>query len=647
MRIFHHRPLAFAACLFAVCCALLWDFNPTFKLLLASAALLGLLLLAGISLIRRHVKRTVLVSMLCLGAILLSTASSYLFFDLHYQAYRNKDGQISCVEGTVLERIHSKPYLTLLRVRLDCYDGKTCHVGATVECEYASALQVGDRFRLTGTSRAFTQDELFDEELYRLSDGCLTVITCTSEEDCEILPAQKSDPLVFFSNRNTRLSYQIRQSVGGEAGGVVAALLLGNRSWLTSDTQLAFRRAGVSHLLALSGLHVSILIGFLELLLKKMLVPKRLRAVAVPFFAVAYVAMTGFSVSTWRAALMLCILYLGFLLRQPYDSFTALCVVLALILTVTPYAVLDLSLWMSFLAAGGIIVFSPAVQKLLDKWQYSKQPPRILFEAVKLLGSALAIGIMANLALLLLSAWAFGEVSLASVPATLLLSLPVTLLIVCGAILLCFPMLPILPSLCGLLGELILKATRLFSDLHQVLLPVGDPWTLSVIALLTLVLILLAVLRIKRLRALILLPLLCVATVVSSLCVTYLPHDAVWKAQRLEAGFGEVRLYTRHGQAILINDTRGASSAAYEIQAAASAARCTEIESLVLSRYYNQATYFISRLSSRIRVRTLHLPIPADARERAIAERLSEEAGLYGIEVVYNAEEMLSRYDTM
>ena len=71
---------------------------------------------------------------------------------------------------------------------------------------------------------------------------------------------------------------------------------------------------------------------------------------------------------------------------------------------------------------------------------------------------------------------------------------------------------------------------------------------------------------------------------------------------------------------------------------------CDEKKS-VFVRYYNQGTYLISDLSSRMLVRRLHLPTPSDERERAIAERLSEEAELHGIEVFFDAEEYLLQYD--
>ena len=113
----------------------------------------------------------------------------------------------------------------------------------------------------------------------------------------------------------------------------------------------------------------------------------------------------------------------------------------------------------------------------------------------------------------------------------------------------------------------------------------------------------------------------------------------------IPAGHGEVRLYTQGGENILVNDTRGNASEAYEIKLFATADFCTEITDLVFCRYYNQATYFISRLSGQIMVRCIHLPEPDGDREHAIAKRLEEEAAVYDIEVLYDAEKLLAAYD--
>ena len=115
----------------------------------------------------------------------------------------------------------------------------------------------------------------------------------------------------------------------------------------------------------------------------------------------------------------------------------------------------------------------------------------------------------------------------------------------------------------------------------------------------------------------------------------------------ITTGMGEVRLYTARGEAVLVNDTYGNVSEAYLITQYASQARCTEIGDLVYCRYTHQGSYFLARLSGRIKIRVLHLPQPLSEKESAIAARLEQEAALHGIRVLYDAEEMLAIYDTV
>lgn len=637
MQIFKNRPLALAACIFAITAVLasIAEKRTVIYGIFITLALLLLLLILKILHKKKSRERALLA--LVLSFVLLSLCSSYLFFHVRYADVQKKNGEEVTAEGYVLERLGSAPYYTHLRVHLTSLDGERVGYDAILETTYTSALQAGDRFSVTGIQRAFTEEEAFDEESFRLAEGCMTVITCDTPKKCQFL-APTTNLRILANRLNLRLSYLLRSRIGGETGGVASALLLGNRTWLTKDAALHFRRAGVSHLLALSGLHVSILIGALEFILRKLYLPKLARAAIVPVFAIGYLALTGFSMSTCRAVLMICVLYVGVLLRAQYDSFTALCVTLSAILLVTPYAVLDLSMWMSFLAAGAIIIFSPALSDALELLRVKCRLPNAIYRVLVACLSALAVGFFANLALLYLNAAVFGEISLASVPVTLLLSIPVTALIICSAILLLFPFLPLLPTICSLLGTVILALTERASDMSGVLLPVTERIEHLILLLLTVLFVCFAVCRIRhRGRVVVGMSALCAVLVAVSLLITNLSPIYDKSARTIEAGKGEIRLYTAHGEAVLVNDAKGNSSEAYEIKTAALDARCTEIGDLVMYRYYNQATYFILRLSARMRVERLHLPIPQNAREEAIASRLVQEAGLHGIKVIFDA----------
>lgn len=643
MHIFYNRPLAFSAFLFAVCAIFSYRmlFGP--KLGIAIVASLFLLFLMAFSLFRKHFGKKMLFSALCMGAVALSFWSSFFYFQVRYAKYRSYADESLVVEGVVLERSASQPFYSSLSVSLDRINGSSENVRAELVFSYPSALQVGDRFCAEATAVDISNVELINSEETFLSDGKMLYLTVSDEGDCEILPATQIEPRVLFSRFNTRLSYALRNRIGGEEGGIAAALLLGNRTWISDYTTLIFRRAGISHLLALSGLHVSILIGFAELILRRFRVPKIGRAFVICLLAFGYLALSGFSLSTCRAVLMMVVTYLGFLLGDDYDSFTGLCVVLFLILLITPYAVLDSSMWMSFLAACGIIVFSPALEVPMNVLRTKLRLPGKLFLVVKGLFTALSVGVVANLALMLYTAFLFGEISMASVPATLLLSIPVTLLLYCSAIAVCIPFLPILPECCAFLSGLMLRVAGVFSDIENVMMPADGAATKICLTLMTAMLIFLAVAKLKRAFWAIPVPLLLALTICVTQAVTLLSVNEL--PVTIPAGAGEVRLYGKGGVNVLVNDTRGNASEAYEIKLTATADYCTEVNDLVFCRYYNQATYFVGRLAGEVMVRRMHLPKPSDDRDRAIARRLEQEAALYGIEVEYDAEAILARLE--
>jgi len=491
--------------------------------------------------------------------------------------------------------------------------------------------------------RDYLAEDDFNERTFRLSNGCLLILTVSDAADCQRTNRTHSGIEIRSVKLNQKLSYALRNAIGGEEGGLCAAFLLGNRTWITDDTILHFRRAGISHLLALSGLHVSILIAFVDLILKGFRVPRILRAILIPLFAIGYLFLTGCAMSTCRAVFMACILYFAFLSRSRYDSFTALCSVLAVILFVTPYAIYDLSLWMSFLAAASIIVFSPALGAWMRKSKYLSKMPRLIAKSIGAVVSALFIGWVANLALLLFSATVFGELSIASIPATLLLSIPITLLLLSALFTLIIPIFPLLPWLCARFATLHLEVARMFSNLEWVMIPANDPLTGAILLLITAVLILLAICRVKHpLRILsTTLPCLLILAILVSGAVTRYSPSYEEQITVISTYFGDIEIRTERGEAVVVNRARNNISEAHGIKQAALRGRAPDIDHLIYPRYYNQSTYFLARLCANIRVELLHLPIPRTDRERAIAIRIEEEAALHGVTVAYDAERWL------
>jgi len=145
--------------------------------------------------------------------------------------------------------------------------------------------------------------------------------------------------------------------LGEERGAYVSGVMFGDKSNLNSDTKSAFRRAGISHILAVSGLHVGILIAIINILLKK--VKRKLRLPILWGFIILLVVGSGFSPSVLRASLMAGIYLVADSLGYRYNMLNSLMVAGSIILMAVPYHLFNIGFLLSFTATLGIGLFYP------------------------------------------------------------------------------------------------------------------------------------------------------------------------------------------------------------------------------------------------------------------------------------------------
>lgn len=147
---------------------------------------------------------------------------------------------------------------------------------------------------------------------------------------------------------------------------LLSAITLGDKSLLTKDTRSAFSDAGVSHILALSGLHLGILTMFLMMLLRPLRLYRWSQCLMVAIcvgLTWGFAALTGLSVSVVRSATMLSLLLLLSLRGEGYSSLNDVVIAALLILLFSPTSIMDLSFQLSFLSVGALICFMPRYQE--------------------------------------------------------------------------------------------------------------------------------------------------------------------------------------------------------------------------------------------------------------------------------------------
>lgn len=143
--------------------------------------------------------------------------------------------------------------------------------------------------------------------------------------------------------------------------GTLAAMVLGDKTELDSDVKDLFQRAGMAHMLAMSGLHIATVGLFLFSFIRRTGIPLILSAVISSVVMVLYGTMTGLSTSTLRALIMFLLGVIAKCIGRTYDLMSAVCMSAIIILIENPFFIYDSGFLMSVLSVIGIGVIYPEI----------------------------------------------------------------------------------------------------------------------------------------------------------------------------------------------------------------------------------------------------------------------------------------------
>lgn len=156
-----------------------------------------------------------------------------------------------------------------------------------------------------------------------------------------------------------------------DTGALSLALLTGDKSLLSDETYSYFTDCGTSHIMAVSGLHTSVICMGFYVLLKNLGVKRNLRTILSVLVLLFYVAMTDFSVSVIRCAIMICVLLFARLKNKKADTLNSLGLAVTL-LCFNPYAVTDPSAVLSVLSVLGMLVVKPKIDENIKPEKLNK-----------------------------------------------------------------------------------------------------------------------------------------------------------------------------------------------------------------------------------------------------------------------------------
>ena len=487
------------------------------------------------------------------------------------------------------------------------------------------ALTPGDTVTGTFTLRV-TASGGEQEATYHQGEGIY--LLAYGEEGAECRQAEGAAFSFFAATLRQRLLSLLDSAFPEDTVGFARAVLLGDTGKLSAQTDNALKISGIRHVIAVSGLHVSILFSFLYALAGKRRYITAMIGIPV---IILFAAVAGFTPSITRACVMQILMILALLFNKEYDPPTALSFAVLAILICNPFSITSVSLQLSAGCMVGIFLFSGRISRFLQqkkRFGYGVEKgwkPRINRWAV----SSVSITVSTMIVTTPLCALYFGQISLMGI-LTNLLTLWVITFVFCGVILVC-----LLTALWLPLGKLaafvISLPIRYVLGVSGVLakLPLAAVHTASVYMVAWLIFCYIAFdvfLRLKKKRLAVFLPCLLVSFCV---CVGFSwaePRMDNYRMTVFDVGQGQCILLQSKGKSYLVDcggdyGENAAEQAVHELLS--QGIFC--LDGLILTHYDKDHTGGVEALLSRVSVDRLYLPQPEE--EEALVLSLKEQYG--------------------
>ena len=217
----------------------------------------------------------------------------------------------------------------------------------------------GDRVYIKGELKAFEHNSnpgCFDFKnyykskniLFSMDKSCITVVDRDESFGYGYLN--------FLYSMRRDLKSKLYILTDDKNAGIFCGILLGDRKAVDEFTRLDYQNNGMAHILAISGLHISLLFGAIYEILKRLGLNRYLSGLVGFILLFSYAMMTGFSMSTLRALCMIVISLFAIYTGEYYDMPISLSVAVLVILIYNPFKILDTSVILSITAIAGVCV---------------------------------------------------------------------------------------------------------------------------------------------------------------------------------------------------------------------------------------------------------------------------------------------------
>lgn len=625
---------------------------PKYKFILIGVALAILVLFLILHICKKVKPYTFLCIFLSCLMIAASLISSYFFFDVREDNVKEYYGKEVKIEALVVGERYRSGGFSGFDVVVSSVDGVENKHNAILACTYDASLEPGFRFSATVEGSDFTSFlGSYEQKPAMHSDGIFIQYTSLDESKSNIIEEGVFHPRVFFSSINKTFSNVFYRYLDEDTANMCSAIFLGNKNALSNTVTRDFTRAGASHILALSGMHMTIIMGIFLFIFKKLRIDPKIIAVVLSILALGYLFITGLQISAARSVIMLLIVYLSVLYQRTPDSLTSLGFAGMLLMLIFPGSVVDAGYWMSFAATLGILVYSAPFVKyinlVLEPYNISTPVKKAIVSGL----SAIAVSLFATIPLITVLCIFIKRFSLFSIITSIVLSIPSSGMILFSLIFLIVSPAPVITGAVGAilraLTELMTAFCERVSDIEGVVVSLVYPFT-ALAAVIVFAAILYSFASNVRNLFISLIPYAIVIILFVGAIVTYnaMESDRIRVEYVNSSSQTDMLVISKGGEAVICDVGNGSKASYNEAIGYASLSRVTEIRAVVLTKYSRAHSAALFETFTTEKVRELWLPYPENEKEYYLMTPLISLAKEYGVDTyVYNHGDDLKAFD--
>lgn len=620
------RPLAFAGISFYIVSFLLSYSGDNVKLgvVIFAAAVVALLSVAAIFL----VKYRGVLSVLSLISVFILGASGISYYAYVYKPthFRWNDGNAHSVVAESGEAYYTSSYGSLQILKVKSVDGGKARFNLL--CEFGGSSYAQGTLLTFDAELMPVADGYSGEELHSyMSDG---VVACAYPKSVKAEIDRNPSLAARASSLSSKLSGILCSALGYKKGGFASALLLGNKTFIDPGVKNDFSRIGTAHLLAISGIHLTVISAYVSFIVNKLTKSRVYGALSSVIVAVVYSVLSGLSMSILRAAVMLTVASVGKIISKKSDMFTSLAIAAFGIVLVNPYAAGSISLMLSFAAVAGIGMYGS-----LKKEQSENDGKHKMIGRIR---TSVLISLAAFAATLPASWLCFDEISVLS-PLTNLIFIPLVslILVILPVFLLLSPATALFLFVAKPLSFLItctLELAEYFASFRHITVSTSIPtFPISIALIIAAFAVASLVSRSKRKY--------CTFVIAGAVALLFV---SIFVARTASAGKTDIVMtaYSSNDELLVISDNKtlicDVSDGSYSsvMTAVDTMLRETysELDAFMFTHYHQRHVTSLRKLLRRMNVDSVIIPLPVSETDMTVYPSLVEIAESHGCSVI-------------